>query len=180
LRSGFLAVVSQKQKGTGQPFFAGIEELVDQVLFDSDVASQHIRDENGSDSSCLHGARGSSHFLDIEYDGLCDCGSRGHAHPPAGQEPLAKKIARPQNGHDGFFASGGADRKFYGAFLNVHQHCSLAPLAVDRLGVSKRHNFSRYASGIEKRARIEGLFFLTRLCRLEIARTRDYLHDRTE
>ena len=33
-----LAKIGQKQKQTGQPFLAGIEELVHQVLLDADIA----------------------------------------------------------------------------------------------------------------------------------------------
>src|SRR5882762_963931 len=37
LRLAFLAVASQQQKSAGQPFLAGVEKLIDQILLDSDV-----------------------------------------------------------------------------------------------------------------------------------------------
>ena len=40
LNRGFLAEIRQKQKGSGQPFLARIEQLIDQVLFNSTVPTQ--------------------------------------------------------------------------------------------------------------------------------------------
>ena len=40
-----LAVARQQQQRARQPLLAGVEELIDQVLFDPDVARQHVRDE---------------------------------------------------------------------------------------------------------------------------------------
>jgi hypothetical protein len=45
LRSPFLAKASERKKYTGQPLFAGIKYLVDQVLFIADIADEQIRDE---------------------------------------------------------------------------------------------------------------------------------------
>jgi hypothetical protein len=45
LRLGFLSVASEQQKSPGQPFLAGVEELIDQILLDSDVSRKHISHE---------------------------------------------------------------------------------------------------------------------------------------
>src|SRR5258708_16999815 len=45
LRPTFLAKIRQKQKGPCQPFLARIEQLIDQVLLDTTVASQEVRDK---------------------------------------------------------------------------------------------------------------------------------------
>ena len=37
LRLGFLAIASEQQKCSRQPFLAGIEKLIDQILLDSDI-----------------------------------------------------------------------------------------------------------------------------------------------
>src|SRR5882762_5474081 len=42
---GFLAIASEQQKSSGQPFLARIEELINQILLDSDVPREHIRHE---------------------------------------------------------------------------------------------------------------------------------------
>ena len=45
LRLGFLAIASEQQKSAGQPFLAGVKELIDQILLDSDVPRKHISHE---------------------------------------------------------------------------------------------------------------------------------------
>jgi hypothetical protein len=39
------AVTGEQEKGTGEPLFAGIEKLIDQVLFDANVPGKHESDE---------------------------------------------------------------------------------------------------------------------------------------
>jgi len=46
LRFAFLAKMSEQQKDPGQSFFAGIEELVNQIFFVSNVPRQQIRYEH--------------------------------------------------------------------------------------------------------------------------------------
>ena len=45
LRLVLLAVARQQQQRPRQPLLARVEELIDQVLLDADVARQHVRDE---------------------------------------------------------------------------------------------------------------------------------------
>src|SRR5689334_12758425 len=45
LRLGFLAVASKQQKSPSQPFLAGVKELVDQILLDSDVPRKDVGHE---------------------------------------------------------------------------------------------------------------------------------------
>ena len=40
-----LAVAGQQQQNPRQPFLAGIEKLIDQVLFDPNIAGQQVRHE---------------------------------------------------------------------------------------------------------------------------------------
>ena len=39
------AIARQQQQSTRQPLLAGVEKLIDQVLFDSDVPPKHVRNE---------------------------------------------------------------------------------------------------------------------------------------
>ena len=45
LRPTFLAKIRQKQKGPCQPFLARIEQLINQILFYTNVSSQEVRDK---------------------------------------------------------------------------------------------------------------------------------------
>ncbi len=40
-----LAVARQQEERAGQPFLAGVEQLVDQILLEPDVAREHVRDK---------------------------------------------------------------------------------------------------------------------------------------
>jgi hypothetical protein len=40
-----LAVPCQQQQRPRQPLFAGVEQLIDQVLLDPHITGQHVRDE---------------------------------------------------------------------------------------------------------------------------------------
>ena len=40
-----LAVAREQQQRPGEPLFAGVEELIDEVRLDADVPRQHVRDE---------------------------------------------------------------------------------------------------------------------------------------
>ena len=45
VRMAWRAIAREQQQSARQSFLAGVEELVDQILFDSDVSRQHISDE---------------------------------------------------------------------------------------------------------------------------------------
>ena len=45
LRPTFFAKIRQKEKDPRQPFLARIEQLIDQVLLDTTVAGQEVRDK---------------------------------------------------------------------------------------------------------------------------------------
>ncbi len=40
-----LTVTRQQQQRAGEPFLAGVEELVDEILLDADIPRQHEREE---------------------------------------------------------------------------------------------------------------------------------------
>ena len=40
-----LAVASKQEKRSGEAFFAGVEELIDQIFFDANVVGEHIGDK---------------------------------------------------------------------------------------------------------------------------------------
>ena len=45
LRAVYHAITGQQEESTRQAFLAGVEKLVDQVLFDADVACEDVRNE---------------------------------------------------------------------------------------------------------------------------------------
>jgi hypothetical protein len=39
------AISSEQQKSAGQPFLGGVKEVIDQILFDSDISRKHVSHE---------------------------------------------------------------------------------------------------------------------------------------
>jgi hypothetical protein len=87
-----------------QPFLAGVEELVYQIRFDSDVSRQHMSDE--AVGELVFPVEHATHlvFLNEEHGGWCNRGRSRYANSLAGKATFAKEIARSQNGHNGFSA----------------------------------------------------------------------------
>ena len=40
------AIPREQQQGAGEPSFAGVEELVDEIFFNPDVAREHVSNES--------------------------------------------------------------------------------------------------------------------------------------
>jgi hypothetical protein len=45
LRLVFVPVASKEKESASQPFFTGVEKLIDQILLDTDVPGKHLRHE---------------------------------------------------------------------------------------------------------------------------------------
>jgi hypothetical protein len=94
LRPAFLAEICQQKEKPGEALFARIEQLIDQVLFNSTVPIQQIRHEqfrkfrlivNGSDHGRL--LQASNHAIIIDCPRCCD------AQRMAIQASFAEKVA---------------------------------------------------------------------------------------
>src|SRR5579859_1724071 len=114
-----LVVLPKPEQGAGQPLFAGIKNVAQQILFDMPVTFEQMLDELG-----CHGRL----FLDQAFHGACFNkdyrGARqrlgGELAPrPAGQARFTKEIALPEKPHNGQAATFGNSCKFDQPLLNV-------------------------------------------------------------
>jgi len=151
------AIAREKQERARQALFAGIEELVDQILFDPNVVREHIRDEMGRQR--MLGVEHAEHFvfLDDEDRGGRNGGSRAHADRLARHASLAKKVARTEHGDDGFLSGAIDHGELHAALLDVHDAIGGRSLRIDRFASAKFGNFSRHSGGIEEDLRVERL-----------------------
>src|ERR1700687_1686176 len=149
------AVVREQQQSARQPFLAGVEELVYQVLLDSSVSCQHISDEAVGEPVFLVEHANHLVFLDDQHGGRCNRGRRGHANGPARNAPFPQKIAMSKDRHNGFFARLVSNGELYTASLNVNHTRSTITLRVDLLRSSIFRNSSGHAGRIEKCLGIE-------------------------
>ena len=69
------AVAREQQQSARQPLLTGVEKLVDQILLDSDVSCQHVRDE--AIGELMFPVEYSNHliFINDEHDGWRNCSS---------------------------------------------------------------------------------------------------------
>src|SRR5580693_491931 len=98
------AIASEEQQSARQAFLAGVEELVDQVRFHSDVSCQHIGDE--AVGELVFPVEHAKHlvFFNDQHGRRCNgCRSR-HANGLARKAPFPKKISWSQDRYYGFFA----------------------------------------------------------------------------
>jgi hypothetical protein len=95
-------VAREEQQSAREAFFAGIEELVDQIFFDADVARQHVGDEAVGELVLFVEHANHFIFFDNQHGGGCDGDGCGHAAGLASETTFAKKIAGAENRDDGF------------------------------------------------------------------------------
>ena len=100
----FLAIAREKEQRARQALLAGIEELIDQVLLNSDVPRQHEGDE--AVGKLMFRVEDANHlgFFDHERGGWRNGGRRTDPNRLTGKASFAHEIPRPQDGHDRLFA----------------------------------------------------------------------------
>jgi hypothetical protein len=150
-----LAISREHQQSPRQPFLNGIEELIDQVLLDSDVSSQHIGDE--AVGKLVFPVEHPKHFLffNYKYRGRCNRGRRCHANHLARQAAFSQKITRAKNRDNSFFTGLIHDSKLHAAFLDVHDILGRVALREDGFLPLKLADLSSDACRAEKRFHIE-------------------------
>src|SRR6266478_2073675 len=155
LRLALRAIARQQQQGARQPFLARIEQLVDQVLFDSYVSRQHIRDEAVGELVLLVEHANHLLFFNDQHGGGRNRGRRRHANGLARQAPFAKKIARSKDRHNRFSAGLIDHPKLHAAFLNVHDIFGGIALPEDGFFSSKFLYLPSQTGRVQKQLRIE-------------------------
>ena len=150
LRMARRAIARQQQQSARQPFFAGVEELVDQVRFDSGVSRKHISNEAVGEIAFPMEYANHLVFLDHEHGGGRNRGCRSHANGLAGKTPFPKKIARSQNCYNGFLSGLIDYSKLHTAFLNVQNILRGIALPEDDVFSSKLYNLFSHTGRVEK------------------------------
>ena len=87
---------SQPQQGSCQPFLAGIEELIDQILLDPQLSGNHVGDEPVGE--LVFGVKEAKHFAFFNDQAAARSYGRRGRHPQlrAGQTTFAQKIPGPR------------------------------------------------------------------------------------
>src|SRR6202171_5692405 len=140
------AIAREQQQSARQPFLAGVEELVYQVLLDSYDSCQRIGDEAVGELVFLVEHANHLVFLNDEQGGRRNRGRSRHANGLARKAPFPKKIARSKDRHNGFFPGLIDNSKLHTAFLNVNDTPRRITLREDVFVSSKLANLSPQTS----------------------------------
>ena len=155
LRMALRAIAREQQQSARQPFLAGVEELVDQVLLDSYVSRKHISDEAVGELVFLVERANHFVFFNDEHGGRSNRGRSRHANGLACKAPFPKKIARSKDRHNGFFPGLIDNSKLHTAFLNVHDRLGGSALRENGFFFSKLVHLSPQTGRVEKQFHIE-------------------------
>jgi len=151
----FLAIACEEQQRARQALFTGIEELIDQVLLNSDVPSQHEGDE--AIGELMFGVEDANHlgFFDHERGGRRNSGRRTNPNRLTGEASFANEIPRAQDGHDRLFARFIDDGEPYSTFLNIEDTSARIALREDRFFFLEFRDLSGHTCRIKKFLGIE-------------------------
>ena len=149
------AIAGEQEQSAGQPFFAGVEKLVDQILLNPNVSPEHIGDETVGEFMFRVEHANHLAFLNAQHGGRCDGGRSCHADGLASEASFAKKIAWAKDCYNSLFASLINDGEFHSTFLDVQNMICGIALMGDGFLCRKLANRSPDAGGVEKRLHIE-------------------------
>ena len=155
LWAAFLSEVRHQKEKARQAFFARVEQLIDQVLFDPAVAREQVMHESLCEQRLV--------VQDADHGGLPDphdCAVRDrHRRRQAQRLPdqasLSEKVPRSEKGDDGFFALLGRHEDLDLAVPDVKDRIGGSPLFEDNLVLSIRRNGPAAIEGGEKRFPVE-------------------------
>ena len=156
-----LAEMCQQQQNPSESFFTGVEELVDEILFVADVASQQIRHKHVGKR--VFAVKRTHHHLLVDPQQLAVCHGRGgpHAQELPRQSSLAKKISLAHDADRRFLARLGYYREPHFALLNIEDSIRRVPLGVNPLLFQNRDKLPAIADRREENIGVELGFVLS-------------------
>jgi len=131
LGAAFLAIMRQQQEDPGQTLLAGVEKLVDEILFISEAAGKQMRDEQVRDVLLFVEHARHQHLLNLDQRAIGNRGRRGDAQRLTGKASLAEEVTIPQEGDDRFLTLLGGHRVLHLASPDVEYRIRRVSLAVD-------------------------------------------------
>jgi hypothetical protein len=157
-----LAKMSQQQQHPGKSFFAGIEKLVNQVLFISEVPRQQICYEHVGQR--MFPVKHFHHvfLVDFHHIGIGHCGCREQAESLPCEAAFSEEIALVQNPYRGFLPALRHYGESYLSFLYIKNSVRWVTLNKDRLLLGKLCDLSTAVNGRKECLSIEFAAFLRR------------------
>src|SRR6266566_1414052 len=129
----FLAILREDEKKSSQALLAGIEELIDQIRLNSDVARQKMRHEPLGKFWLVVEKANHGCFLQPHDCGFLHCCGCRHAPGLPGQASLAAEIAGSKDCNDRLFPLLGKYGELHFALLDVENRICRLVLRKDNL-----------------------------------------------
>jgi hypothetical protein len=130
--SAFPAKMRQQQENPGQALLDGVEKLVDQILFKSNVAGKQVREEQFRDAVLLVEQTRHQRLLDPVNSAIAHGDSGREAQRLAGQASFAEELVVAQNADDRFLALVGCHRELHLALVEIPDGIRRVSLHEDR------------------------------------------------
>jgi len=131
LGHSFLTKMSEHKKDTRQSLFAGVKQLVDQILFVADVAREQISHEHIGKSVFAIKRFHHRLLLNPQKLAVCHCSRRSHTESLACQRAFTKEIPLAQCADRCFLAGLRDDGEPDLAFLDIEHSVSDISLGED-------------------------------------------------
>src|ERR1700686_4168633 len=113
-----------------------MEDLINEVFFDSENARKQIRDNQRCEPRLLLDDSDHRASLHSCYRGRLNCRCSKRPQRPAHQTALTKKVTLPQDREHRSFTAPGCNREFHVAILDVEHRIRRIALAKDGLLIS--------------------------------------------
>ena len=155
LGPAFLAILREQQQRASEAPFAGIEKLIHEIGFKSNIARQDVGDKSFRKSVFVakhahHGA-----LADFKDGARCNRGCRSHSKRLPGQAPLSEKIAVGQDGDHSFLCALGKHRELDASLLDVKDFRGFITLGKHDLLVAVLHDLFAQSTCSQEIVKVE-------------------------
>ena len=155
LRFAFFAEMGQQQQYPREPLLAGVEEMIHQILFDTNRVGEQIGHKHLGERRLLVQHLDHGVFVDAHDPGVFRGGRGRRPKRLSGEAGFPKKAPLFQNRDDGFFALLRDHGQLDLARLDIEHGIRRIPLRKDHVFVGGRQTCFASADFAEERLRIE-------------------------
>src|SRR4030081_1750034 len=155
LRPALLAKIRQQQEHPGQSLLGRVEELIDQVRFDSGIPRQDMRDEHLGECGLVPEDALDFGLLDLHRHAFRHCDRCRQTLRLSDQASLAEELVRPEDCHNGLLAFRGYDSDLHLARLDIMDRIRGIALREDDLLCRMHGDDAALGRRLQERVRIE-------------------------
>lgn len=134
LRLFLVAITRDQEERPGQAFLAGIEQLVDQILLDSDISFEHVGDKAIREFALFVQHTKHFQFFNSKSGNRPESNGSRDAQKLSSYAAFAEEISRAQNCDHSFFSRRGGHDNLDGAGLEIEN--GVPDISLEKNGLS--------------------------------------------